>query len=240
MADYQTAGTDIFILTPTAADPSVCEVIDLGCVTSIDPGTDSSDQIETTCLRDRTRRYAAGLTTPGQGSVGINADPQNPAHLKMFELSKSKTTIKFAVGWSDGTTVPTAAVAGAVSRVTVTAPGTGYTSAPTVAITGGGGTGATATAVLSGDGVSSVVITNPGTSYTSVPTVAFTGGGGGTGAAATAVLGEGCEFDLPTDRTWNVFEGYVSGFPFNFALNSVVQSDVSIQRSGDNFWYPKA
>ena len=199
--DYQTAGTDAYILVPTDADPSVCEVIDVGCVTSIDPGTDASDQIDTTCLRDRTRRFAAGLTTPGQGSIGINADPTNAAHLKLFELSKSKKTIKFAVGWSDGTAAPTAGAGSGVATVSVTAPGTGYTSAPTVA---------------------------------------FSGGGGGTGATATAALSAGgCDFTLPTSRTWNTFEGYVSGFPFNFALNSVVQSEVSIQRSGDNFWYPK-
>ena len=36
--------------------------------------------------------------------------------------------------------------AGAVTAVTVTNPGTGYTTLPTVTITGGGGTGATATA----------------------------------------------------------------------------------------------
>jgi hypothetical protein len=237
--DYQTAGTDAYILVPTDADPSVCEVIDLGCVTSIDPGTDASDQIDTTCLRDRTRRFAAGLTTPGQGSIGINADPTNAAHLKLFELSKSKKTIKFAVGWSDGTAAPTAGAGAGVATVSVTAPGTGYTSAPTVSLTGGGGTGATATATVAVGSVTGVAITNPGTGYTSAPTVSLAGGGG-TGATATAALSAGgCDFALPTSRTWNTFEGYVSGFPFNFALNSVVQSDVSIQRSGDNFWYPK-
>jgi phage tail sheath protein FI len=80
----------------------------------------------------------------------------------------------------------------AVSAITVTGQGTGYTSAPTVAFTGGGGTGATAEAVM-GTGtdagkVVSVKVTNPGTGYTSAPTVAFTGGGG-SGAAATASYG---------------------------------------------------
>lgn len=83
-------------------------------------------------------------------------------------------------------------VQGGVTAITVTTPGSGYTSAPTVAITGGGGSGATAHAVL-GTGadvgkVASVVIDNNGTGYTSAPTVAFTGGGG-TGAAATASFG---------------------------------------------------
>lgn len=71
-----------------------------------------------------------------------------------------------------------------VRAVTVTAGGTGYTSAPTVTLTGGGGSGATATATVSGGAVTAVTIVNPGTGYTSAPTVAFSGPG--TGATATA------------------------------------------------------
>lgn len=83
-------------------------------------------------------------------------------------------------------------VSGGVTAITVSAQGTGYTSAPTVALTGGGGAGATAVAVL-GTGanagkVVAVNITAPGSNYTSAPTVAFSGGGG-TGAAATASFG---------------------------------------------------
>ena len=237
MADIPTAGTDAFILVASETNPGKCEVVDLGCVTSLDPGAGSSDQIETTCLRDKTRRYVAGLTTPGQGSINLNADPQSPSHLKLFKLSKTKEIIKFAIGWSDGTSKPTVTPKGGISAVNVTKGGTGYTTAPTVAITGGGGTGATATATVSAGVITGVTITNPGSGYTSAPTVALTGAG--TGGAATAVVAESCDFNVPTDRTWNTFDGYVSGFPFNFALNSVVQSAVSIQRSGDAFWYPK-
>lgn len=81
---------------------------------------------------------------------------------------------------------------GAVSAISVTAPGSGYTSPPTVALTGGGGSGAAAVAVL-GTGANAgkvvgVTVTNPGTGYTSAPTVGFSGGGG-SGAAATAAYG---------------------------------------------------
>ena len=76
---------------------------------------------------------------------------------------------------------------GTVTGVTVTAGGSGYTSAPTVTFTGGGGTGAAGTAVLTADAVTSVTITNAGTGYTSAPTVAFTGGAG-TGAAGTSAV----------------------------------------------------
>jgi uncharacterized repeat protein (TIGR01451 family) len=73
-----------------------------------------------------------------------------------------------------------------VRSITVTAGGSGYTTAPAVAITGTG-SGATANAVLSGGVITGIVVTNPGTGYTSAPSVGITGGGG-SGATATAVL----------------------------------------------------
>lgn len=83
-------------------------------------------------------------------------------------------------------------VEGGVTAITVSAGGSGYTSAPAVAFTGGGGTGAQAVAVL-GTGadagkVVAVQITNAGTGYTTAPTIAFSGGEG-TGATATASFG---------------------------------------------------
>nr|WP_319022788.1 phage tail tube protein [Enterobacter hormaechei] len=45
---------------------------------------------------------------------------------------------------------------------------------------------------------------------------------------------------LPPDRTWYVFKGYVSDFPFDFQGNTVVQTSATIQRSGQGAWIPKA
>ncbi len=45
---------------------------------------------------------------------------------------------------------------------------------------------------------------------------------------------------LPTTRTWYEFEGYVSDFPFDFALNTVVTTQVTIQRSGGSAWAKKS
>lgn len=72
-----------------------------------------------------------------------------------------------------------------ITRMRVTAAGTGYATAPTVVFTGGGGTGAAATATVTAGRVTALTITNEGTGYTSTPTISFTGGGG-SGAAATA------------------------------------------------------
>lgn len=48
-------------------------------------------------------------------------------------------------------------------------------------------------------------------------------------AAPTAV---GSAFTLPTTRSFLSFEGYISDVTFDFSLNSVVTSNVSIQVSG--------
>lgn len=50
---------------------------------------------------------------------------------------------------------------------------------------------------------------------------------------------DGDDFELPDSRTWFVFEGYISDFPFDFASNSVVSSTVTIQRTGGSAWIKK-
>lgn len=45
---------------------------------------------------------------------------------------------------------------------------------------------------------------------------------------------------LPTTRTWLSFRGFLSSFPFSFALNDVVKSSCSIQVSGDPLLIPKS
>lgn len=51
---------------------------------------------------------------------------------------------------------------------------------------------------------------------------------------------KGDGFELPATRTWFTFDGYVSDFPFNFALNAVVTTTVTIQRTGGSAWIKKA
>lgn len=47
-------------------------------------------------------------------------------------------------------------------------------------------------------------------------------------------------FNLPTTRSWLTFEGFMNSFPFSFAQNSVVQSTVGIQVSGEPVLTAKA
>ncbi|HHA1196005.1 TPA: phage tail tube protein [Enterobacter kobei] len=157
-----TQGTQLYVL----ANGVVSEI---ECITSFSPGSSPADQIEDTCLSEKnTRTYKKGLRTPGQATVGLNADPENDSHLLLSNLAESndQQNLTFAVGWADGDSLPTVATAGDPDAV---------------------------------DGLA-----------------------------------------LPDDRTWYVFQGYVSDFPFDFQANTVVQTSATIQRSGQGVWVPKA
>lgn len=235
-----TQGTQVFALVPLLNNPSTFEVLPIECATAFSPGGSPRDSIDTTCLEETEDRTSVpGLGTPGQASLTLQADPNKASHVRLFQVYQARVKgIKFAVGWSDGKAPPTVGASGTLAAISLGAGGSGYTTAPTVAITGGGGTGATATATISGGAVTGFTITNPGSGYTSTPTIALSGGGGA-GASATAVLGAGDDFVLPTSRTWCLFEGWVSDFPFDFAANSTVSTVVAIQRSGGFAWIRK-
>jgi hypothetical protein len=151
-----TQGTQVY-----AIDPDSRDLITVECATAFNPGGNPADQLEDTCLENFERTYKPGLRTPGQATLSINADPANASHLRLYELSTDNPppTVKWAIGWSDGTAPPTVDSNG--------------------------------------------------------------------------------NFNLPTTRTWFTFEGYVSDFPFDFQLNSIVASDITIQRSGASSWVKK-
>lgn len=48
------------------------------------------------------------------------------------------------------------------------------------------------------------------------------------------------DFDFPATRSWLTFEGYMNSYPFEFALNAVVTSNIGIQVSGDPVLVPKS
>lgn len=99
-----TKGTQVYFIDP--ADDSVVEVTG---VVSLNPGGAPADQIETTTLTDSAKTFMRGMRTPGQASMEINADPTNASHLRLHELAADDTvdSIKWVVGWSDGTADPT-------------------------------------------------------------------------------------------------------------------------------------
>ncbi len=100
-----TQGTQIYFV-----DPDDLSIVAVQCATAFNPGGQPADQIEDTCLESFVRTYKKGLRTPGQASLTVNADPQYASHIRLHELSEENDdrTIKWAVGWSDGTAAPTA------------------------------------------------------------------------------------------------------------------------------------
>lgn len=156
-----TQGTQIYFIDPNYSTIGA-GVREIECATTFSPGGNPADQIEDTCLSETTRSYRPGLRTPGQATLGLNADPANTSHVRLHELAETDPSpiLQFAVGWSDGTAAPTLDTSG--------------------------------------------------------------------------------DFVLPSTRTWYTFSGYVSDFPFDFAANTVVTTQATIQRSGGSVWTRKA
>lgn len=109
------------------------------------------DSIETTDLTDNAKTFVAGLMSPGNAQFSINFDPSIAVHKKLHDAYVSGVSLKWALGWSDGTAAPT---------------------------------------VTSGN------------------------------------------FTLPTTRSFLQFEGFIHDVTFDFSLNTIVKSQVSVQVSG--------
>ena len=143
--------------------------------------------------------YVSGTTTIAFNAHSINSTVATSGTAGQFTCGKSAIAVGDLVtitgtragtgtitGYTSGNVYKVSAISGSVTSITVTAVGSGYTSAPTVTISGGGGTGATATATLTGNTVTGITVTAVGSGYTSNPTITITGGGG-TGATATTI-----------------------------------------------------
>lgn len=101
-----TQGTQVYFIDDTGSDPVVTEV---DCPTAFNAGGAPKDQIEDTCLPNKARTYKEGLKTPGQAQLTINPDgTQYQSHKDMFDIynMSGNQTLKWAVGWSDGTSDP--------------------------------------------------------------------------------------------------------------------------------------
>lgn len=144
-------GSNLWFIDP--ADDSVNEV---GCVTTLSGLTADREQNDVTCISDIARRFEAGLLVPGAATFGINFDTADESHVRLHELYRSGTTLKWALGLSDGPSFGEP-------------PPTGVDSA--------------------GD------------------------------------------FILPTTRSYITFDGYVSSYPFEFAIGAKVVSTIGIQVS---------
>ena len=141
-----------------------------------------SDVLYTVTVQgDRYTLVSANLNQTPEESILVNSDgtKMNPC----VDLYASATAVKHQ----------------GVDAFTITAGGSGYTSAPTVSISPvfvGEGSGATATATVSGGAVTAITLTNAGSGYADGATVSFSGGGGN-GATATCTVYDGSKCYIP-------------------------------------------
>lgn len=101
-----TQGTEIYVLVPKVAAPTEFEVLTINSCITFNPGDESASDIDVTPLSERdTVHNLAGLITPGEAALGLNADPADPVHVRLYGLKR--VPLKWAMGWSDGTAAPT-------------------------------------------------------------------------------------------------------------------------------------
>lgn len=179
-------------------------------ITNVPDGVDDQDPVNKRQLDAIQTTVTATLSAPPglEGMFGgpVANIPAGWLHEDGAAVSRTTYANLFAAigtGWGigDGTTtfnlpdkrgVYTAGagtgVLDKVTSVTITAAGTGYTSAPTVTFTGGGGiVQATAVAILTGTAITGIKILQPGSGYTSAPTISITGGAGSGGTATASI-----------------------------------------------------
>ncbi len=94
-------------------------------------------------------------------------------------------TVTISGGGGTGATATATVTSGVVTGLTLTNPGTGYTSLPTISITGAGSGASSSIASL---GVTGLQVTNFGTGYTSAPTISIDTTGWTTNATASATV----------------------------------------------------
>ena len=153
----------------------------------------------------------------------------------MFQIgsadrTKFLTTDFIPVRKTSGQGNPAFDVNGELDSISVTAGGSGYTSAPTVVIEGDG-TGAVATATLTAGAVTSITITNAGRGY-SFAFVKLTGGGG-SGATATAALGSTETPSLQSAVESAAVSGTLDRVEITSSGIDYVQGDVTLVVKGD-------
>lgn len=155
-----TQGTEIYVLVPKVATPTEMEVLTINSCITFNPGDESASDIDVTPLSERdTTHNIPGLITPGEATLGLNANPADAVHVRLYGLKR--VPLKWAMGWSDGTAAPT-------------------------------------------------------------------------------VNEDGDGFELPTTRTFNVFDGAIATFPFQVEGNNVVKTNITIKRKGAMTWNRKS
>jgi len=183
---------DVLVFPSTAGKYTTVAQIDDG--TALNTRNASTTSTTTFGALSPTKSTNTPQVTAGTGTAHYLISIQNPlvstaaSNVQILDNLSTGFTYKAGSTLIGGNPAANPCTSQCVGFATVTAGGSGYTSAPSVSITGGGGSGATAVATISSGVVTGVIITNTGSGYTTTPTVSFSGGGG-SGAIASASLG---------------------------------------------------
>lgn len=98
MANLKTQGTQLWkVATATTS-------VEIGNITSFNPPSPASDEIDSTNLASTAKEFVQGLIDYGEGSFEVNFDPSSAAHQAILTDLAAGTTREWLIGFSDATT----------------------------------------------------------------------------------------------------------------------------------------
>lgn len=103
--ELKTQGSELYMLDTSESPERVLKIANL---TTIDSLGGSASDIDVTNLDSTAREYLVGLQDNGTASFGLNLNPQDESHQKIFEVAGGDR-YRWAIGCSDGTAPPTIA-----------------------------------------------------------------------------------------------------------------------------------
>lgn len=108
MSEYiKSQGTEVWFYDPENASDGP---VKLGCVTNIDGLGGAKSQINTSCFSDVDDTFVGGRGQPGQVTISLNYSEEDADdyHAKLEALRDAGGNAAFAIGFSNGTSAPTA------------------------------------------------------------------------------------------------------------------------------------
>lgn len=85
------------------------KIVRVQCAKELTLGADTESDMDVTCLDDPEDNFDVGKTTPGEGSIVVDLDDENPSHLNMVALSKTspRKKVQWFLGTSNSKDAPT-------------------------------------------------------------------------------------------------------------------------------------